>query len=345
MTAKLIQAFCLALCLLAPGDASFAEAPDIAAKAQDYQRARQGWDRDIAPQGLPPEGRSGAAPGLRASPAGRVAGRLRQVDFTLTDGIGFFVKDLAVTLEPREPGAPVNFDKIDSFVIRLRQGEVVMRGEALAALFNRHVLDYAERPLDGMRVSTSEGRLETEAGLRLWPSLRGVELPASFAGTVTVTEDNRLYFRIDEVETLGLPVGGVLRALGITLPRLIALERDGVSLRDFGLLLDHRAMFPPPELAGTIAAARLDADGLHLRFADAAPLTFSEPPGLGESYIWLQSGDPKLFGAVVTNARIAIVPAAGSGSLRFDLYDYRNRLSNAAGHLAEDGLITLTVGK
>lgn len=319
-----------------------AESPRVAEKAQDYQQSRAAWQRDVVPRGLGGTSGPHAAPTPRSSGTGRVAGRLRNVEFTIAEGIGFFVKDMAVTLEPRRAGDPVDFDDVDSFVIRLLEGEVLLRSEALSALFNRHVLDYGARPLNDMRVTTSEGRLETEAGLRLFADIPNFELPSRFAGTLTLTGDNRLYFRIDEIETLGVPVAGVLRALGVTLPRLITLEREGVSLSDFGLLLNHRTMFPPPEFAGTIAGARLDGQGLHLSFADAPSVAFDAPDNLGSSYIWLQSGDPKLFGAVVTNARIAIKPASG-GTLSFDLYGYREKLSRAQGHLAEDGLMTLTV--
>jgi hypothetical protein len=327
--------------LLACIAAAHAESPRIAEKAKEYQQSRAGWERDAVPPGLR-NGTGTAAPGLRSSGVGRVSGRLRNVRFTVVEDIGFFVKDMVVTLEPRRAGDPVNFDDVDSFVIRLVQGEVLLEGAALSALFNRHVLDYPSPPLTNMQISTSEGRLETRAGLRLLPDRPGLEVPARLSGTLTLSNDNRLFYQIDEIDALGIPVAGVLEALGLSLPRLITLERDGVSLTDFGLLLNHRTMFPPPQFAGAVSGVRLDAQGLHLKFGNGPPARFDLPPNLGETYIWLQSGDPKLFGAIVTNARIAIKPAPGK-ALAFDLYSYRQGLSRAQGQLAEDGLMTLTV--
>lgn len=152
-------------------------------------------------------------------------------------------------------------------------------------------------------------------------------------------------YQLDEIRVFGIPVSGLLQALHIGLPDLIALERDGVSLQQFSLLLDHRRMFPPPRLEGNIATARLTEEGLHLRFADNLSVQFDPPPALGESYIWIQSGDPKLFGLVITNARIAILPKPGTDALKFDLYNYREQLSHATGRIDEDSTITLTMDK
>jgi hypothetical protein len=322
-----------------------AEAPEITAQQREYKEARTIWERRAVPRGF-----AGAAEfqrkerrvTLRDSGISRTAMRLHNVEFQVADGIGFYVRTLAVTLEPIDQSAPVDFDRVDSFIIRIHEGEVLMRSSALTRLFNRHVLDYQPRPLNDVTVSTSQDRIETKAGLQLhW--LPGVELPSSLAGTINLTPDNKLYFKIESVSALGIPVGDVLRALNITLPSLISLQRDGVSLQDFGLLLDHRTMFPPPRFAGDIAGARLSAEGLHLSFGGDDAVAFDAPRSLGNSHIWIQSGDPKFFGAIVTNARIAIVPGQAGRVLSFDLYDYRQQLSKATGHLREDGMMTVTV--
>ena len=117
----------------------------------------------------------------------------------------------------------------------------------------------------------------------------------------------------------------------------------GVALGDFSMLLNPRKVFPPPRLAGRVSKAWVANDGMHLTFADGAAAQFDEPSDLGASYIWLQSGDPKFFGLVVTNAKTAVVPAKRGGSLTFNLYKYREQLSKGVGRIDEDGVVTISI--
>lgn len=334
----------LGLALIAPG-AARAESPAIARQQQDYRAGRAVWEEARTPRGLAASrdfaGRGKA--GHRASGDGRTAMLLQNVEFDVAEGIGFSVKNLVITLEPRQKGAPVNFDKVDSFIIRLHRGELIMRSEALTNLFNRHILDYGPRSLSDVNMQTSEGRLSAEGSLKLWNRVPPFGMPASFAGTIAVSPDNKLVFQLDEITTLGIPVADVLKSLNITLPSLIDLERPGVSLSDFGIELDPGKAFPLPELTGDIAGARLSKEGLHLTFADAPRVDFDLPGPLGPSFIWIQSGDPKFFGAVITNARVAITPEGDGRRLYFNLYDYRQQLSKAVTRLTEDGMLSVRV--
>lgn len=168
-------------------------------------------------------------------------------------------------------------------------------------------------------------------------------LPSKLTGNISPTRDNKLTYKLDDIRIFGIPFAGILKALQIGLPELIALEREGVSLQEFSLLLNHRTMFPFPELEGNIDAISLTKEGLHLRFADSPQVTFQPLPSLGKSYIWMQSGDPKLFGLVITNAKVAILPNPPTKPLTFDLYRYREQLSRATGRIDENSLITLTM--
>jgi hypothetical protein len=332
----------LGVALFAPIPAQ-AESSAVARQQQDYRNARAVWEQKRVPPGLASRGFAsrGKAVAPRDSGDGRTAMLLQNVEFDMAEGIGFSVKNLVITLEPRRPDAPVDFDKVDSFIIRLHRGELVMRSQALTNLFNRHILDYSPRSLSDVTMQTSKGRLGADGSLSLWSS--APSLPTSFAGTITVSKDNKLIFQLDEISTFGIPVADVLKALNITLPSLIDLDRPGVSVSDFSIELDPGKAFPLPELTGAIAAARLSNEGLHLTFADAPRAEFDPPAGLGASFIWIQSGDPKFYGTVITNARVAITPASTGGRLYFNLYDYRQQLSKAVTRLTEDGMLSVSV--
>lgn len=263
----------------------------------------------------------------------------RNVDFYLTGDIGFHVDQLAATLEPVNAGEPVQFDDPRTFVIRVHHGEVVVPPKALSALFNAHILAYSPRPLNDMRVTTQDDVLSAEAGLKLWSWFPGAWLDASLAGPIALNASNELVFTPLDVRVLGIPLGGLLRGLGIELTWLLNVDREGARLIDSHLALDHRKVFPPPTLAGNIAAARLSPAGLHLRFADNPAAKFAEPPEPSSSYLWLQSGDAKLFDAIATNANVMIVDEKKDEVLHFNLYDYRRQVADSKLFMGEDGAI------
>ena len=153
---------------------------------------------------------------------------------------------------------------------------------------------------------------------------------------------------LEAAPTIGIRMNERLNigaSLGITTLKYLRLaaefgERAGTgTVASAGLETDSDfgVPFAPTEFSTSPADVSFT---LGLQYGSA--VQFDPPQNLGESYIWLQSGDPKLFGAIITNARVAIKPARGK-TLAFDLYTYRQGLSRAQGQLAEDGLMTLTV--
>ncbi|MDX2265805.1 MAG: hypothetical protein NW215_12650 [Hyphomicrobiales bacterium] len=323
----------IALLAAAP---ALAETPEIARQQRELDARREVWEARDIPGGLVGAEAAGTVTS-RSSGVNRVALYLQNVNFTFTSGIGFYVRNLAVTLELKTPDGIVDFDRPGSFAIRIHRGEALLRPHHLNALFNRHVLVYRPRALSNMRIRTAPGRMYAEADLHL----RGFDIPTSLGGRLALTRDNRLLYQIDEVEAFGIPVEWLLKRLGLGLTDLASLERPGVSLQSFALRIDHRRAFPMPELRGDIARARLGPDGLRLTFADSAGVTFDLPEGRGESFIWAQSGDLKFFGVVALNARILVKPGAPR-RLNFNLYDYRRQLSAATGRLDENGVMTIT---
>ncbi len=329
------------LALAAP---ALAESPQIAKQHEEYLAAKKVWEEKHLPSGLAHSGAFTAQekdPAPRASGTGRTTMLLNDVDFFYAGGIGFAAKRLIITLEPKTPGQPLNLDRVDSFIIRLHQGEVTLHSDALSELFNKHILAYKSAPLAKMKMKTGDNRLSAAADLVTAHAAGGVRIPASFAGSVTLTPDNKLMFKVDEVKGLGISLGSVMKSLGITLPKVVAIKRPGIAVSDFSIAMDHRHLFPPPELAGNIAGVRLRADGLHLTFNDAPKAELNPPAFLNGSYIWIQSGDPEFYGAVITNARIAMVPAREKARLRFDLYGYRKLLAAGETKISPDGTMVV----
>lgn len=308
---------------------------------QDLNAARAVWQQKNIPSGM----QSGdlRASSERDSGADNVSMQLHNVNFDVVDNIGFYIEDLNVTLEPKVAGNPVIFDDVESFTINVHSGTVVLSPQVITDLFNDHILDYWPRPLDELTITTKDNYLEVEGGLKLWSWFPGIYLPANLGGNIVLSADNKLVYEIDDVRVLGIPLYGLLSAVFIDLDLLLSIDREGAELVDSVLVLDHRAVFPPPALAGNLVSASLDSDGLRLVFADNEAATFSKPPVASDSYIWAQSGDPRLFGIVVVNGTVQIVAEDTSKPLRFNLYDYRKQVAAGTLKMAKNGDIIATI--
>lgn len=313
----------------------------IDAQQTELRQKQPLWNTQRIPEGM----QTGPLRKATARDSGAQALSLEanNVDFDVTGDIGFHIQHLAATLEPVTAGEPVQFDDPRTFVIHIHNGEVTLPPKALNALFNQHILEYAPRPLNDMKITTSDDGLAAEADLRLWSWFPGIWLGAKLVGPITLNQDNMLVYSPQDVRVLGIPLGGLLRTLGIKLSWLLSVDREGASLVGNDLILDHRKVFPPPALAGNIASAKLTEAGLQLTFADNPAAKFSKPPREAKSYLWIQSGDAKLFNVIATNANILIVDEKKDEVLHFNLYDYRRQVLAGTLFMGEDGSIVAQV--
>ncbi|ORU89569.1 MAG: hypothetical protein A6F71_01005 [Cycloclasticus sp. symbiont of Poecilosclerida sp. M] len=334
----------LAMCLLlaAGVSSSLMAATLIEKQQQELKAARAQWQQKNIPEGM----QSGdlRAMSERDSGVENVSMQIKNVNFDVVENIGFYIEDLNVTLEPKTAGDPIVFDDVESFTINVHSGAVVLSSQVITDLFNQHILDYWPRPLNDLTITAQDDYLLVEGGLRLWSWLiPGIWLPAELGGKIVLNDDNKLVYEIDDVHVIGIPLFGLLSALFIDLDLLLSVDREGAELVDNNLELDHTKVFPPPALAGRLASATLNEDGLRLVFADNEAAEFSKPPVASDSYIWAQSGDPRLFGVVVNNGTVQVIADDTSKPLRFNLYDYRKQVAAGTIKMAKNGDIIATV--
>ena len=314
----------------------------IEKQQQELKSAKAQWEQKNIPTGM----QSGElrASSERDSGAENVSIYLQNVNFDVVQNIGFYIENLSATLEPKVAGNPVVFDDVESFTINVHSGTVVLSPQVITDLFNDHILDFWPRPLNELTIKTKDDYLEVEGGLRLWSWLiPGVWLPADLGGKIVLNADNKLVYDIDDVRVLGIPLYGLLSMLFVDLDLLLTIDREGAELVDSVLVLDHTSVFPPPALAGKIASATVDSDGLRLVFADNESAKFSKPSVASDSYIWAQSGDPRLFGIVVNNGTVQVVSEDTSKPLRFNLYGYRKQVASGTLKMAKNGDIIATI--
>jgi hypothetical protein len=160
------------------------------------------------------------------------------------------------------------------------------------------------------------------------------------SGTIVAKDERHLVYEPTSVKVLGVPQAGLLRALDIPLASLTPFTRKGVALKGDALVFDQYTVFPPPVLQGRLASAMVTDEGLVLKFKrDSSVAAARAPAGAGKSFVWIESGDVKMFNSLVTNARTFIQDSSNPGVMKFDLYGYRGDVSKGTVRMGEDGAL------
>jgi hypothetical protein len=288
-------------------------------------------------------GPSGAMPGSALTDERHSTGpapliHVENVDFYVAGRIGFHVRSLDAQMVPKRPGQPVDLDDPDQFDIRIIGGEVVEPWPAMAALFNDYLLDYEPRSLNDLQLKPVNGKLEVTGGIKLWNHFPGVWLPTTMSGTIVAADEQHLVYEPTSVKVLGVPQAGLLRALDIPLASLTPFARKGVALKGNELVFDQITVFPPPVLQGRLASATVTDEGLVLKFKRDGAIAAARPPAnSGKSFVWIESGDVKMFNSLVTNTRTYIKDSSNPGVMKFDLYGYRRDVAKGTVRMGTDG--------
>ncbi|WGS48804.1 hypothetical protein LFL96_13580 [Paraburkholderia sp. D15] len=276
----------------------------------------------------------------RRSPGAAPLIHVENVDFYVAGRIGFHVRTLDAQMVPKHPGQPVDLDDPDQYDIRIIGGEVVEPWPAMAALFNDYLLDYQPRSLNDLQLKPVDGKLQVTGGIKLWNHFPGVWLPTTMSGTIVAKDERHLVYEPTSVSVLGVPQAGLLRALDIPLASLTPFTRKGVALKGNQLVFDQYTVFPPPVLQGRLASATVTDEGLVLKFKRDGGAAVARPPaGAGRSFVWIESGDVKMFNSLVTNTRTFIKDSSNPGVMKFDLYGYRRDVSKGTVRMGEDGAL------
>ncbi|ASV98633.1 hypothetical protein [Paraburkholderia aromaticivorans] len=274
----------------------------------------------------------------RHSPGPAPLIHVENVDFYVAGRIGFHVRSLDAQMVPKKSGQPVDLDDPDQYDIRIIGGEVVEPWPAMAALFNDYLLDYEPRSLNDLQLKPVDGKLEVAGGIKLWNHFPGVWLPTAMSGTIVAKDERHLVYEPTSVKVLGVPQAGLLRALDIPLASLTPFTRKGVALKGNELVFDQYTVFPPPVLQGRLASATVTDAGLVLKFKRDGSVAAARPPAsAGRSFVWIESGDVKMFNSLVTNTRTFIKDSSNPGVMKFDLYAYRKDVSKGTVRMGEDG--------
>lgn len=251
---------------------------------------------------------------------------MRNVDFHVGQDVVLHVRRLHGRMHGRN--GVVDFDDISSYDVEVSSGEVGLAGDDLSNLLNRHVFAYRGAPLSGLRVQI------TRDGLRQTGTLhKGVDIPFDMTSAVSLAPDGRIQLRASRVKIFGVNGLALMKALGLSLEKMIDLSRaHGVSAKGNDLFLDPTELLPPPRIQGRITAVTIDGEQLVQTFGSPADSVTPAPPmdPGATNFMLYRGGTLRFTKLLMTDAEMLVVDADPRTPFDFDNPNYRKQL--VAGH-------------
>ena len=246
--------------------------------------------------------------------------RLQNVRFKWSERVFVDARDMAMKAVPVD-GRSVNFDDLDSFVLRLQQSTVLIRPEVLEGMLNESVFNYPHSDLRDLKV-----KLEPEdEGYRV--AMTGMVdvvawVPFSMVATFSIDHaTNTLVMNVDHMKAFGfLPATRLVRLGPFKLKRLITLPpNQSLMINENRIMVKPFALFPPPRVTGTMQDVSIDQAGIRLTFA-GEPIP--APESSARNYVYLRGGRAEFGHFCMKDTDILIMDQNPGTTFGFSLQRY-----------------------
>jgi hypothetical protein len=256
-----------------------------------------------------------------ASPSGAhpVTIQMQNVRFHASNDVILSVAWLQGALVSKVPGRPPVFDDQRSFRIDITDAEIGVGASSLTALVNT-AFDYRGSPLSDLSVTVSEGRIEQQGKLH-----KVITIPFKVKADVSASTDGRMVLHPVSTSGAGLPIGGLMSALGLELDTLIKSKPErGIQVQQDNLVLDPVKMMPGIEMRGKLTRAAVRGDLLVQTFGKGAA---SKPSGdVGHNYIWFREGTITFGKLTMVDADLELIDADSRDPFDFYAARYNDQL-------------------
>ena len=246
-------------------------------------------------------GAYGGTPATHAKPARRAAARptgveveMINVDLHMTPHVTLRVRSLHGRFIPTGKGAP-NLDDNNSYVVQVDGGEVAIGEASLNAIMNEHVFVGHDPPVEDLQITIEEGLVKQKGKLD-----KKIDIPFKTKGTVEATPDGKIRVHAKSIKSLGLPVKGLMKVLGIEMDDMLKMESGhGVTVDDNDFIIDPAEVLPPPKLRGKISSVRIEGDEIVQTFGSGTAARI-RPAALSKNHIYWRGGSLR-FGKLTMN--------------------------------------------
>ncbi len=274
--------------------------------------------------------------------AGSVETQMSGVDLRLDPSVTLRIAFLRGRLVPTRADQPPWFDQKSSFLIEIDSARVNVTGETIAALLNDHVFPPRHSPFRGIRVEVHPGARAGSGMLKIKGKLYG--LPFQTEGTVELTEAGALRIRTNSVRTLGIPVRGAMRFLGLSLEKIIDWDKArGVRAEGNDLVLSPTAVLPAPQVRGRLIQIGFAENTMVQVFRAKGPMPtrLTIPPSTTPNYMYYQGNTLRFGRLTMAPADLLICDLGPATPFDFFLDRYNDQLVRGySQNTANGGLIT-----
>lgn len=265
-----------------------------------------------------------------------VNARFSNVHFHMWPGVALDLHDLRGRMRSTRADRVVSFDDPRSFVLDIDTGTVGLPIADLARLMNTYVFAYHGAPLRDLSFSVDAGHLVQRGILH-----KVVDIPFEMDGEVSVTSDGEMRIHPVSMKICSIPGQGLMKALGVTLAKLIDLRQaKGVRVVDNDLLIDPAKVLPPPAIAGRLVHVALAPDTLIQYFGAGRRVAAIAPDTAAPNYMLFRGGTLQFGKLFMVHADMQVIDLEPRDVFDFDIRKYRAQL-DAGYHRTtpDDGLL------
>lgn len=274
-----------------------------------------------------------ATPPTRPPAPGAVRMEVQNSQFHVLDNVMLTVTRLDAWMIPKSQ--LVDLDRMNSFILQIVSGETRMKAPDLSALMNEYLFPHAKEPVKNMTVTFENGMVVVKGDLH-----KAIVVPFEGKATLSIADPSDIRLHFTELKVAGIIKKGFLDALGIKLSSIAQPGKQSrFHIEGDDIILPIAALFPPPRVAGTLTAVRIDGDDMVQVFGspDAA---LKDPPVPAKNYIYFHGGRI-IFGKLTMNdVDLELIDKDPSNPLDFSIVHYYAQLQ--AGYFkmtASQGLV------
>jgi len=240
----------------------------------------------------------------------------------MTPDVTLRVRSLRGRFVPTRAGGVANLDDSDSYVVAVEAGETAIGEASLNALMNEHVFGHQEKPpVKDLQITVEDGVLKQKGTLD-----KKIDIPFSTKGAVEATPDGKIRIHAKSVKSLGLPVKGLMKVLGIEMDDMLKVEPGhGLTVDDNDFIIDPQTMLPPPHLQGRITSVRIEGNEIVQVFGDA-PAASPAGRGRARNHIYWSGGSLRFGKLTMRDTDLELIDQDQTDPFDFSVAGYNDML-------------------
>jgi hypothetical protein len=268
-----------------------------------------------------PAPRAHARPRARSAAPRGIHVDMRNVDLHMTADVTLRVRSLRGRFVPTRTGGVANLDDSASYVVAVDSGETAIDEASLNAIMTEHVFargpDHGKPPVKDLVLKVEDGVIKQKGKLD-----NKIDLPFSVKGAVEPTPDGKIRVHAKSIKSLGLPVKGLMKLLGIEMDDILKVEPGhGLTVDDNDFIIDPQTMLPPPHLQGRVTAVRIEGDQIIQVFGDGPPAKAG-----GRNHIFWRGGSLRFGKLTMRDTDLELIDQDQADPFDFSVAGYNDML-------------------